>query len=66
MYGGDTGLLIKGLSHNSVNNGLLIEDVPITILSHQNWDFLDVPPFETDFEQKHLNRQFYAFLIICN
>lgn len=43
---GDTGILVNGLSHNSVNSGFLFDEVPITILSHQNCDFLDVPSFE--------------------
>lgn len=44
---GGAGTFVKGLSHNSVNKGFLFDDVPITILSHQNWDFLDVPSLET-------------------
>ena len=53
---GDTGRLAKGLSHNSVNSCLLFDDVPITILSHQNCDFLDIPSFEAiiNKSQKHV------------
>lgn len=59
---GETGILANGLSHSSVKSGFLFDDVPITILSHQNWDFFDVPSFEP---RKIMVLHNYTLIMLC-